>query len=606
MLMVAVLALITAAFFQAYRSHYSLWRASASSQAAGTACETLFHYVTYRLEHDRTWGSPAYDGSIPDVVHPDGIGLLDITPVNTHEFTGFIPSLDAQVSGQIYNNMGGAVPNAPDGTAVPPGKVLCRVQATAGTSTRQAEFLLTIAPLFDSSVLTRGNLVVDAGLLEIRSRDEDRNMIRTEGDMYIPNVLDGAENSQFLLPDGSTEADPNGMLWAKGDIYTYDGGAPEALDDGAEIGEAMQNIKGKIVPNADAHFSIYDLKEEDLRMPAGNTLVTDVEPGRWTFTRATAQVDYSVGYMNAEDWGEGLYDGDDVEVNPLNFQKTVMVDVLEYYDANQVQTPDVPEKVYRAEHRNDDILSQTPTNQNVGDDPGVIVPETLSISNIDILGYGTTVTLQDVVPRGGGKVRFDLLNQRVTIDADATVEVDGPFEVTSVNTQPPVLDLSAGGGLDADGTPQRAALIAGGTLNIENGVTEGLGTLISRGGDIKIQPINTGSLIAEADADAPGLVIFADQNVYLKNPNGTGDWDFRGLVYAREGIRMEGINTERATFEGTIVARRTNDPLPGAPDGIEFLHCNTIEFVYNPDLLTAFVEDLPYNRIQMEAVYWKS
>ncbi|MCP6390721.1 hypothetical protein NL487_27760, partial [Klebsiella pneumoniae] len=57
MVMVGVLVMLSTAFFEVYRTHYALARSTITTQAASSACEAVYEYVAFRLEHDRSWGA---------------------------------------------------------------------------------------------------------------------------------------------------------------------------------------------------------------------------------------------------------------------------------------------------------------------------------------------------------------------------------------------------------------------------------------------------------------------------------------------------------------------------------------------------------------------
>ena len=137
-----------------------------------------------------------------------------------------------------------------------------------------------------------------------------------------------------------------------------------------------------------------------------------------------------------------------------------------------------------------------------------------------------------------------------------------------------------------------------------------MGALISEGGDVKIQPKNTNTVEVDSSLAGSGLLIFAGGDVELTNPVETEEWIFKGLVYSRGGIRMNGNGAANATFEGSIVSLQDFDPIVRAdgsvsPDGIELLDCGDIEFIYSSEMLEAYVAQLPGDRIQVETVYWR-
>jgi hypothetical protein len=624
-----VLALMMVAFFQAYRSHFALTRASDSSQRAGAACDSVYQYVVYRVEHDRSWGSEQFNQS--GLGDPKGSDLDVIETVGTHKFTGRVGSLDSTFEGEIYNNLSGTESTEVAAIA-DPGTIVCRVSAQSGSSTRKADFVVRVAPLFDSSVLSRANLDVDAEKLLMRSRDKNRNLLRAEGDIYVPNVLTGSD-SQFLQPD-SDDADDKGMLWSKGEIFSYlgAGGSAENIDEADELQAAVTNSNGKIVAGAESDFSIYDLDSSNLQLPETNREVPIQlggvdKPGRWNFIRRKADVDFTATYLDA---GTGLE-------ATKSYSEEAWIDVLEYYPEGSEE----PTEVYRAANRTDDLEDFADDSVEARVKSGkkkkkknktvTLDLDAITTDKVEMPDYpGLDVTLLDndqLVFESADKeanLTFDLMTQSVLASPNATVTVKGDpnsnikgnFEVTSDTdpkaliegigpTPPPILDL----GYESDGKT-KAVLMADGTLNIENGVTTGLGALVAKDGDVKIQPMNTDTVTVDAGAEGTGLLVFAGGNVVLSNPNETESWLFKGLVYAREGIRMEGHGQD-ATFEGTIVALQENDPTPAAPpekaspNGIEFDDCGQIEFIYNSELLDAYVKNLPGQRIQLELVYWK-
>ncbi len=608
MMSVVVMAMLVGAFFSAYRSHFSLTRSSNASQAAASACESVYEYVVFRLEHDRTWGSQEFDRSGEGDPMGDILEFLE-TP-GTHQFKGEIESLGASFEGFLYNNLSGAA--GPEvALRADPGTAFCSVVSRSGDSTRQAQFVVRVAPLFDSSVLTRADLKVDATHLAIRSQDRNRNMIRSEGDIYIPDVLLGAQ-SEFLLPM-STEADPNGMLWAKGDIHSFEGSSTswETIDDAEKLETASRNIKGKIVSRADSHFSIFDLDQENLKIPDSHTQV-DVPSGRWNFVRRPAYVTVSATYNF-----RSRYRSDDSD---LTASGVAWVDVLEYF-----ADPDdeAPTRVFRGAHRTADIAAQMDGSFTTDwGDTYHLDENSITTNSVTVPGYPSVEMVQgDVLgfgPETGPTFRFDLGNQRVEADHNVLVTVDGPFHLTSQTfvdsehgndvreTPPPTLDLGYAEDSSIEGGVSKAAIVAEGTINIENGITEGLGSLISRRGNVEIQPKSTDRVDIDLSHEGSGYMIFAGGNVILRNPDDTRDWNLKGLIYARQGIKMEGSNRENAVFEGSLVALQEHPPTrPGDPNGIEFENCDRIQFIYNSDLLKAYVHHLPGDRTQVETVYWR-
>lgn len=608
MIMVGILGMMSAAFFQIYRSHFSLTRSSLSTQAASAGCEAIYEYVMYRLEHERAWGAVPFPDSGESKL--TDLDITISTEPNTHRFRGRLESIDTDFTALIYNNLnGGGSPEV--ASRAPAGKVYCVVSATCRESSRRAEFVLDIAPLFDSSVLTRADLRVDADTVEIRSTDPDRNMVRAEGDIVMPGLLGG--QTRFLTEDGAP--DERGLLWAKQKIYSGEPGSSEMVDTVDELAAARKNSHGKIVPDGESHFSIMDINESHLQLPDGTNVVSLAgdpianKGGRWTFVRREAEVDYKADYSKpAFPIGK--------EVKPRGGVRTMWVDVLEYYDD---PNSDTPTAIYRGAQRTEDIEEAIPSEIDGFFGDYKLETDSITVGELRVLKYvgqdiPTEIVSGDAKTYGEhGEIRFDLTNQRVTIDSEATVEVDGPFYVTSEtdpesgapDTPPPVLDLGYKANGSAPGGVTKATLIAKDTISIENGVTEGLGRLVSKTGDVRVQPKDTKSVTVDTTQDGTGLLVYAGRDVILNNPDSTKNWNFRGLVYARRNILMNGGGVAKATFEGTIVSFEEKSPTGSDSNGIEFRECGDIEFIYNPDLLSNYVKELPDQKIQVQSVYWK-
>jgi hypothetical protein len=626
LLIMVVLILLLGAFVQVYRSHYAISHQSTSSQAARLGCESIHDYVAYRLEHDRGWAAQPFDKITTKETFGGVIEAGEV--LGTHRIRGRIPDLDLSFEAEVYSHLTDGVDEEVS-SRVPSGRALCLVAVTRGQTTRRAEFTYSVAPLFDSSVLTRADLYVDSYGLRMSSKDPDRNFIRAEGDITVPNVLTDAR-SRFLEV-GTEKADSDGMLWSKGDIHTFTGGAtPTTIASSEQIAKANENSGGRIFSNAGSDFSIFDLEAGDLKLPADQNSL-DVPSGRWNFVRVPAEVTYSATYTSAYMTADGdkgptrmvAETGPERSSKKVENTETIWIDVLEHYDP-----PDAPEpeSVYRGAYRTKDLIGQvqeqlSETNGNGKDqwtshwmlDPG----EKPKTESFKIAGYEksdfTIVNRQEgLVFEGtsGASFRFDMTNQQVLADPVARVEVDGPLELTSETrypddefgrTPPPVLDL---GYSPEAGTPQRATVVAQGDIDISNGVTRGLGALISLDGDVRLQPASSAQVNVDASGNDTGLVIYSGQDVELSNPDGTLDWSFTGLVYSRGDVTMTGKSGENVSFEGAVVSLAENEE-GERTEGIRFEDCGQVQFTYNRDLLDAMIESMPSGRIQLDTLVWK-
>ncbi|MCA9779530.1 MAG: hypothetical protein KC800_22535, partial [Candidatus Eremiobacteraeota bacterium] len=456
LLVLSVMTIVSIAFFQAYHSHFSITRASRDSETAFSACEAAYDYVAYRLEHDRDWGT--VDFGDDDLAKDPASTLIVIQSVSGgHEFVGSIPATGAAIRGTIYNNLAGV--SAEGGLVPPAGTARCQLECKSGDATRRVEFLVRVAPLFDSSALTRANLNVDAQSLTLSSSDTNRNMLRAEKDIYVPDMLTN-NSTRFLLP-GTDTPDFNGLMWAKGDIYSYDGGgSPVKLEDPNDFLQASTSSNGKLVSGAESHFSVFEMDTDLIKIPDSHTEIPFNDPteattksmhGRFVFTRREATVTFNAPY----------YVADDLETENVPYTRSgVFVDVLEYYEPNAAgEYADVPTKVFRGKERTADLVPLIPGEITEDDgfwddeDTGVLQVDNITTSSvvINIPGYSGGVNILDNSKLefgnpAGANMTFNLETQAVTATHDAVVDVAGPLEIISKETDggvvpPPTINL---------------------------------------------------------------------------------------------------------------------------------------------------------------------
>jgi hypothetical protein len=565
LLAMTVLLMITAAFLRVNRDNFNQLNSTEKRDKAHAACAAVYDYLLYCLEHDKTYAVADFiGGSDSELTSPEM--RVQMLP-GTKTIEGEIRSLDATFQATISNNLN---VDAESAAGVPPHSALITIQAESNGVKRNIETLIRVAPLFDSSALSRGAINVEANNLNVRSRDKYRNMIRAEGEIHVPTVLSGTPLTRFLEPE-TTKFDSKGMIWAKDKIFA---GGDDLTDD---IAEANTNSGGRFVPNAKQHFEIHNLQATDIQVPTSSI---PVKPGEYRFTMATATITAtSAHHYQAGKW-PFKYRQDD----KTQWTTTQLIHVMEYYEN---PTDPAPKKVYRSDTRLDDLVAP----------PVKGTVDSTVIDSVDIVydtpganGATIPVDVNDVVyidDDGGTKVAVDLKNQRVNLPKGETVTAAGDFMITTERGDPPIIDL---GSTKSD----RAAIVAQGSVNLQAGVTQGYGTLVAANGDLMLRPEGNQSIDISANG-FDGLVAYAGRDVLLENPSDSGSWTFNGLVYASRNFDFDAKNAD-ARLEGSLVAR-TGD--------INFRQAGDVDFVYNPEFLDAMLKALPENRIQIERVYWK-
>lgn len=563
-ILVSILLMLTGAFMQVNRTHFGMINNRQDQEDARSACLAAYNYTLYKLEHDRNWAKGLFDGSDDPILSAD----LRVTQVlDTHDIVGDFPGRKASFKATILNNLNETTVS-PEG--VPPGCAKILIQGTARNSVRSASGLIHVAPLFDASVISRRSLTVDAENLAVRSVDPYRNLVRAEDQISIPQVLT-ASKTRFMAA-GSSAPDSKGTIWSRGGIQTGDPSGGYQSISGSNVVTANANSGGRFVPNAEQHFEVHDLKASDIKVPSNKSTL---DSGEYRFTKADARVQYTA-YRKASD--------------PVGYSGTVNADihVLEHYDD---PNDPMPARVFRTATRDNDLKDQIRVPNETG--TGTVRPEKVVINDLDI-DYGLPGTPPDIKigdnhnldREGRGTVLAELGRQTITVKAGTTVETDRDLMVTSRRGDRPTLTLGS------KGNPP--ALVAGGSLKLENALTDGVGTLVALDGDVSFQPLSS-SLSVNTSKSSRGLVVFASNDIKMTNPDPGGDWRFRGLIYARGGFEFD-ANGANTRLDGTIVSLGAD---------LNITRANQVELVYNPAYLELVESNMPLNRLQIERLVWR-
>lgn len=568
MMAMTVLLMIAGAFLTINRDNFAQVNSSNKRDEARATCDAVYNYFLFRLEHDKFYGANNFAGAKDSETG----SMMKVTEVaGTHNIEGEIPSLHTKFTANIENNL---TIDAASATGVPAHAARIRIAADSSGITRNVETLVRVAPLFDSSALSRGAMNIAATDFTVSSMDAYRNMVRAEGEINVPNVLSGFANTKFTTPD-KKKSDSKGMIWSKNKITA---GGVDLTD---HLADANTNSGGRFVPNAKQHFEIYDLKSSDLAVPTSNIAV---KPGEYRFTTATAKLTIHSDLTVEKKGLVFNYDAPD----SATWTAQTEISVLEYY-ANPTDT--VPTQVYRTPEPVKNLPSPAP-----GDLPSNTKKVNASkLENVEII-YDNPAAANSKLPvniadevyidadPASKKVAVSLKDQVVKMPSDSTVTSAGDLKITTQRGTPPKIEMGNG----------TTALIAEGNLNLQAGVTSGFGTLVAKTGDLSLRAESSASVTASGKQK--GLVAFAGRDVNIEKPSdGSASWRFNGLVYARRNFNLDSNNSD-LRLEGTLVARDGNINITGA---------NAVDFIYNPKYLETMVNDLPQNRVQIEKVYWK-
>lgn len=632
--------MLTGALIQNQSGAFSIAQTSDASVRARAACQTAYDYCLYQLEHDRNWGSgagfdnpasvdPARASNIQDSNLSD---YVQIQECDGRTLRGYLPEHSCSFEVTVSN----ALTMAAQGT--PSEQVTLEITAWDGQGQRQTSrsvqgvhCRLRLAPLYDASIQSRGTVSVDAQEAVFASKDEFRNEVRAEGGISLPGLTQGS--TKFVKHDeqvintssdiDSMTADRTGMLWSGSNISEFSGShAAQALDQDG-LREASRRSNGRMVDNASNRADIYDLKPENIPQPTNLREVT-VPPGEFRFTKAMATVTYDEDVEVADGLGG-------ITVTKVRKQSRESVDVLEYYDPpGSLQ----PLKVLRRATR---PLDSKKTEIGVRVDYGMagVVAEVGDRFELDNANRNSViVTDENGIPQSQNEMGFRKIGSGatapVTIDLSTqTVSVASGTKVQPASRpqgstlQPSAFELTTKPG--SGGVPQLPTFQLGngnndvvfeadGNISIGVGYTKGLGTIISKTGNVNLNPLPQDfrwvrrevngvmtwvpevSIDVSANSQYAGLVVYADKDVHIGNIS-DADWNLRGFVYARRNFIFD-VNNENATFFGSVVAGN------GQNGEFQITRGKRATFIYDPEYLKLMTRQLGNGWTRLEPLVW--
>jgi hypothetical protein len=643
-MVILFLTILTGALIKTQSGAFALMRVSDRQRDARIACRGLFDFCLYQLEFDRNWGKSGFQGVAEvDPTRAAGGELaslndrIAIDSVVSDEIRGRMTDENLHFRIQVTNALThGSGLTTSEGVPVASEEVGLRISVG---ELKKGEYrpiqtlhtVLALAPLFDSSILTRGDLNVDGQEMFLTSKDPKRNEIRAQGNSDLPGLTKGdtrfVKFEERLLEDEADSRtatlDGNGLLYSGKDVRS-DG---RTLDSSGKL-QATTASGGRIVSDGNKRVDIYELKPENIPQPKTEDLRHDiiVPPGEFRFTQIVAdvQVEELRNIMG------GRHGDVVVGTETVRTKETQLIDVCAYYDPPGA---DQPKKIMRGE-----VSKRIDGKKVVAADvpavPGVrksIPVEVGSKFYLDSEFDSSTLTADgQVIPEYGirsnksdgyGPVVIDLDSQSVQVAPGTRVRPKPRPEGS--NLPPSAFELNVEKGPAPQiflGTEENDVIFdADGDVKVGKGLTTGLGTVISREGNVDLQPslakqryeykydektktyrmkVKKGVEI-KANDNYDGLVIYAGQDVKIKNPN-SAKWTFRGFVYAQGKFDFD-IGNEDATFFGSVVSRdKSSDGKPS----FNITRGRKLGFIYDPEYLKGLTRDLPNGWTRLEPVVW--
>ncbi len=641
MIIMLLLIMLTGALIKTQSGAFALMRVSDRQRDSRMACRSLYDFCLFQLEHNRNWGKGSFsttDDVAPSRKSDQAAGSLssriEIQDVDGNVFSGRLTDENLLFRIEVVNALttgSGLVTSG--GVPVKNEQVVLHIQVG---ETRGGQFLplqkatsvLQLAPLFDGTILSRGDIRLDAGEVFFASKDPRRNEMRTDGDADLPGITKGRArflkyDPNLLKDNGQTAADfdGKGLLYAGGRLKENG-----TEIDPEDITDAARASGGRLVGSGQKRVDIYNLSADTIPQPEPGDLKHDVvvPPGEFRFDRISADVTVEI----TETRGKHQFIRTE--------RRTQSIDVCSYFDPPGSEKP---LKVMRGEI---DKAAYNPNTRIVDVDvrypDGVDETIPVDIGNQFYLNSQFQEThfdtkSQETIPElgirsekhgGHGPVVIDLNSHRLSVAPDTRVRPQSrpknsklppsSFEITVENGQRPTFIL---------GTAKNDVIFeADGDVTVGGGTTDGLGTVISRYGSVTLEPNaepfeweyevdknGKGSWVPKKNqidvansSSYDGLVVYAEKDVNIKNPSAV-DWNFRGFVYANGHFNFD-VGGQKALFFGTVVSR--SKTLEGEPPSLEIKNSSKVGFVYDPEYLKMLTRRLPNDWTRLESVVWNS
>lgn len=538
LLVTSILMIMLGAFIHINKAQFGFMNAGEDQAALERASQSVYEYCFFKLEHNKSWGAAEFPGTAQDPDTADVLLVTEIEGTTTIAGQELKEKVDYQV--EITNNIGGTATVA----GVPAGSCRLAISVSRRGQSARRVVQLNTAPLYDSSAIASEGLNINSSSLTVASADPNRNMIRSKKKMKVPKPSDLA----FRPASGATE---KGVLWA-GDEITL--GNSNISQNPTAKANAVAKTQGRFLDNSKTYYDVHDLKKSELKVAKSQVTINS---GLYVFTRT------NVSYVNdlGETQGAYVYALERREYT-IEDGKPVAGDVQElwYFDG------DLPNN--QGSDNNEWVYTDNYT------DAAIAHPVS-----------STKFSIQ------GTEVQANLTTRKLEISANVDVRVDGDFGLFSdQNDVTPNLVFTDHDGT-SDGEVDRGSLSATGEIIVEGNVY-GSGKLLA-GGSVSLFPNNV-KVQSDVESD---LSIYSGNNVNIAPPENwelTSDISFKGLVYAKNDIKVVGSADQKLTVEGAMVAR----------EGAISVSADEVMLKYNPAYLDSIVKKLPDNRIQLERAVW--
>lgn len=568
--------LLLGAFITVNQRSFDLLNNDLQTVTAAQAARSAYDYCLFQLEKNRYWGSANFSGA----THK-GSGFKEIKELGGKTvIKGITEGTEATFVVEVVNNLMG------EGAVHGVSKKHCRLRitATCGRAEVRREAMLTIAPLFDGSVVASKGISIDAKALTVSSEDRMRNRIRSKSNIEVPDY-----NGHFTF-NPADKANEKGVLWAKDDIVM----GSKSLSKLENAREAQESTGGRFYPGSDTYYDVYDLQIDEVKT---NSNVTNIKPGIYVFANRDATYDAVVP---------------DSEGGWTTTPKNISVPVLERREWSvnsdgELTQGDVREVWYmskglpiNAAHKWINLYGDLPEDGLHPQPDGKFMLDT-----------GVEVTFGVLDPESNST-----LPPKIEIDSDRNIEVNGDFGVASEDQaySPRLVFKEFDTG--AVGTDWKGEIVSASiTTKKESGTGKGSiyieGTIFGNGKLLSDGDVTIKNTYADVESDEEsGLSIYASGSVRISPQQAKwldnqllwkdGITAFKGLIFAGKDVIIDaykGVNDNADVYiEGAVVAREGE---------VKVRDARHVHFNYNPAYLDSILKPANSDRVRLERVVWK-
>jgi len=561
----SVVVMMTGAFVMANSANFNSLGASQRQREADLVTESAVQFVYYQMEIDQTFGRDPFKTDNPIELEGGGLRVERVPDANFAKLKGAL--LDESGTGRepsftatIYNHLN--QPGTPKGANpyVPADAVLIRVVGRSGTFNSSCDVLYRGEPLFDASITANKLVALDSNnSINIYSKDRSRNWLRSNGDIRLNGFAKGNGTTVLHKDEGGSQ----GVIWAKGDIYSA--GNPKGLE-GEQLADASKAAGGVLAPKSRLNHDIYKLTPEDLTVFKTGETKNAQSWGR--MAAGTYSVDLSkVSWVD----GEGIKS---TYVKTVSFTPADGGDKIVWYDGRKIgQELILPDGWGVRSYRSD-------------------------ADGVVRLGETSDAT---------AAMTFDFENNAFVAD-NSSIRVDGDLRITSkLDKVFPTIKLKS------DENSSGVIKAVGGEISVQGSLVGG-GALVADG-DIKLM-CNPNAKTGEetnVTADKSAGVVLYGENVNIYGGSNR-NIEFKGLIYANNDVNMFG-GVKVVTADGQLTWEGTDDTLDylnlqGAvvarTGGVNIAQTKEVTLTYDQEYLKKLTKGMPDNRRRIAHLWTRS